>query len=235
MATFLDICKDVARDSGVVSTLDTPETVDGQSGRLARIVHWVREAYEDIQNLHSEWRWLEAEFSGSTIASTQSYDAVSLGITSRFSRWLYDPENYENFFTLYKTSEGQSTEQLVSYVDWNWFRRHYLIGSAATTTGKPSCVTVGPDDKLYLYPIPDDAYTLRGRYRKGLQSLTADADVPEMPEDYHSIIKWKALMLMGNFDEAVTQMPEWNMNYLRIKGQLENSQLKPVRMPDALA
>lgn len=225
MTTYLQLCKDTARDSGVIPTLDTPETVVGQTGRLARIVFWVRDAYNDIQRHNDTWRWLEAEFSGSTIANVQSYDSTALSIASRFSQWIHKVESRENFFSIYETAVGQTDEGLLSYCDWSTFRRIYMVGSAASDTGKPTYITVAPDNKLYLHPTPDKEYTLRGRYRKAPQTLSANADVPEMPEQFHDLIKWRALVLLGIYDEAFQQIPAWEINQNKLMEKLEISQL----------
>ena len=233
--TYLELCQDAARESGTVPTIGQPETVTGQTGRLLRITKWVTKAYDDIQRQQNAWRWLHADFSGSTIAGTQQYDSVAMGISSRFSRWIKYDEDGCNLFSIYKTSEGQADENFLAYVDWNKFRRELLTGSAATQQDRPVYITIDTANKLRLWPIPDAAYTVRGVYYKAPQSITGDTDTPEMPGEFHDVISWRALLLMGNFDEAFNQMQGWNSEYTRIMDELRLHQLPEIRMQSTLA
>lgn len=206
--TFLELCRAVARDSGTVSSLTSPATVTGQTGRLQRVVNWTAEAYGDIQRHRNDWRWLRKEFSGQTIASVRRYALNTAA--ERFSHWVFEDEKGNPTFSIYKTSEGQSTEGWLTYVPWDEFRRRYLFGSEADRTGKPGYITVDEAQQLALAPIPDDIYTLRGEFYRGPQILAADGDVPEMPLKHHEAIKWQALMLLGTYDEAPEQLPLWS-------------------------
>lgn len=235
MSTFLQLCQDVARESGTVPNIGQPSTVTGQEGRLSRIVTWTASAYTDIQRHKSHWRWLHADFSGQTISGTRTYDAAAMSISERFSRWIFQGEEADNLFSIYKTSEGQDTEGFLTFIDWSRFRREFMVGSAATETGNPGYITVNDQNELVLYPTPDAAYTLRGVYYKSPQTLTVDADVPEMPEDFHIAVMWRALMLMGVFDEAPNQVPNWTAEYYKVMQELRSHQLPRVRLAGALA
>ncbi len=234
MSTFLELCQAVARESGTVP-IGQPETVSSQTGRLLRIVNWVDEAYRIIQRSEADWRWLRANFSYQTIANVSVYDAESLNITERFSRWVYQSESGDNLFSIYLTSEGQSDEGLLQYVEYNTFRREFLVGSAATQTGKPIYITINDSNHLVLYPTPNAAYTLRGRYRKFHQTLSADDDIPEMPAEFHDAIRYRALMLMATFDESFAQNPMWAGEYAEIMDRLRQHQLPRVSLPEPLA
>ncbi len=157
MPTFLALAQAVARDSGTVSDLTAPATVTGQTGRLSRIVNWTADAYGDIQRRRDDWRWLRREFSGQTIAAVQRYASTGLSISSRFKHWVFHSDGGEPTFSIFKTADGQSGEGWLAYVPWHEFRRIYLFGSAADDTGKPAYVTVDPQNKLVLYPIPVNA------------------------------------------------------------------------------
>lgn len=235
MSTYLQLCKDTARESGTVAESNVPETVIGQTGRFERIVYWVRDAYSDVQTQHAEWRWLEADFTGQTTVAVREYDPAALGISSRFSRWIHDVNRRRSHFSIYDPMIGQSDESTLPFVPWETFRLIYMVGSSATEQRKPSCVTVTPDDRLAFYPIPDATYTVRGRYRKSPQILVGDDDIPEMPEEFHQMIKWKALLLLGNYDEAQGQMGNWQREYLALMGRLQLSQLPQMTVGGPLA
>lgn len=234
MATFLELCQAVARESGTVPTIGDPQTVVNQTGRLARVVYWTQAAWNAIQRESPNWRWMQADFSGSTVAGVQFYDAAAMGIT-RFRAWHHRAEGVGNYFTLYDPDIGQADEGRLSILDYEDFRMTCMIGEAATMQGKPSWLTVAPDDTLGLHKTPDKAYTLRGRYTKSQQVLVLDSDVPEMPADFHDAITWRALILMGTYDEATQQMPTWAFEYSTIMDELRRSQLPRIDVGGPLA
>lgn len=234
MTTFLKLCQNVARESGTFPNVGDPSSTQSQTGRLARLVEWVRSAYEEIQLRHP-WRWLQGEFSGTVIANTQRYGAAALGIDERFEDWIVTDEKGRNTVTLYKSSEGQDTEGYLQHVSWDEFRRTYLVGSNASQTGKPIYFSVDQDQNVVLYPIPDAEYVLRGMYHKAPQILAADAETPEMPAAFHKVIEWRALMLLGTFDEAFEQFPIWEQRYRELMHRLELSQLPQIETSGPLA
>ncbi|MCB1341381.1 MAG: hypothetical protein KDK24_10020 [Pseudooceanicola sp.] len=237
MSTFLHLCQKVAERSGTIPVLGQPEALTGQSGRLQRIINFVILAHDEVQRARSDWRWLITEFSSDVISGVQSYDAAALGISSRFSRWIHRGDDGRDTFSLYLAADGQATEGYLRYIDWSDFRHNYMIGSAATETGKPTYISENDQRKLVLWPTPDAAYTLRGRYRKGAVTWTsADAALsPEFPEDFHEIIVWRALMNLASFDEANEQFPMFADAHDRLKGQLVNDQTPRITRGGALA
>lgn len=234
MSTFLELCQEVAEDSGTIPTIGDPSTTVGQTGRLLRIVNWVKRAHNDVQRLERSWRWMEADFSGNVIAAQQAYAPAEMGI-SRFGHWIFKDEAGGNTFTFYTTADGQAGEGTLDLLPWDEFRRDFMVGSNATETGKPAYLTVNPSNQLVLWPIPDATGTLRGRYKKGLQTLSADSDTPEMPEEFHAVIKWRALMYMATFDEAMEQFPLFDLAYNQALDQLRADQLPRITVKAVLA
>ena len=235
MSTYLEMCQDAARESGTVSNIGQPETTTGQTGRLLRILKWVTLAYEKIQREQNAWRWMHDDFSAETVAAVQVYDAEAMGISERFSRWVVYDDEGENQFSIYKTSEGPETEGFLNFVEWTWFRRHLLTGGEATRQDKPCYFTIDTANRLRLWPIPDAAYTVRGVYYKAPQKLTQDDDIPEMPEEFHEAIVWRALMLLGQFDEAFAQYGPWKSEFDKAMDDLRLHQLPRIKLPGALA
>lgn len=235
MSTFLELCQAVAQESGTVSNIGQPETTTGQTGRLLRIMGWVTDAYKDIQRRQNAWRWLHRDFSGETIIGVGDYNASAMGISERFSRWVFSCDGVDNLFTIYETAAGQADEGFLTFKDWGDFRRNMLVGANATETGSPIYVTVDPQNKLRLWPIPDGEYTVRGMYYQAPQVLAIDGDVPEMPEQFHDLIKWAALRKLGMFDEAFEQLPSWTAEYSRIMGELNGNQLPRIKLGGTLA
>lgn len=234
MATFLEICQNVARETGTVPNIGDPSSVIGQSGRLARVVSWVRTAWTAIQNDRDDWKWMEDDFTGTTVAGTQFYAGADFDLT-RFSEWVWRDDPNEGFITLYDPAEGQATEGFLTCWDFDVFRRRAMIGSAASETGKPVVYTCNSKGELGFYKTPDKGYTVRGRYRKSPQTLAANDDVPEMPARFHDLIMWRALILAAKFDEDVQGQPSWGEEYRVLLGKLIEHQTPAYSMGGPLA
>lgn len=235
MATFLSLARDTAYQSGTISNRDEPSTVSGQTGRLALIVDQVAEAWKDIQVDQPHWRWMQRRFTMDSIVSTRSYDGASFD-ASRFGRFMEDGDHKTFAYTLYDPAVGLSDERRLTFVNWETFYEHFMWGSQdQDTTGKPVYATIGPEGQLYLHPIPDAAYKVRGWYMRSPQALTDDDDVPELPERFHNVIKWQALLHLGTYDEAPTQMSMWQRNYDRLMDRLVAEQTPSMAFSQALA
>lgn len=225
MSTFLELCQDVARESGTVSGTQ-PTTVVGQSGRLGKIVSWVVEAYRRIQTSRSAWRWLETEFEKTTIQGTARYTPSSWAIT-RFAGWMITGGDDEDGFSIYASTLGVSDESPLVFLDWPTFYKTQTRG--VRDEAKPRFFSVSPANELCLSPTPDQAYVVRGRYRKGPQILEANEEAPEMPAQFHQGIVYSALMLLAEHDEGFGQGQYWNGRWQAIRSDLERDQLPIIR------
>ena len=72
---------------------------------------------------------------------------------------------------------------------------------------------------------PDRAYAVRGEYQRSAQTLVNANDVPEMPEDYHMMIVWRAIMLLHQHDEAQFNVQMAAANFERLHAGLAMDQL----------
>ena len=233
MSTYLELCQATAKESGTVSGDGLPASVVAQTGRLAKITGWVQQAWRDIQNERDSWRWLKAEFSGETIIGGKRYTSSDMGITDRFSSWIGTGEPEEERLSCYLTATGRTDERTMEYWPWDAFYVQFLRGAAAEKTGRPVYWTIAPDNRLVFAPTPDAAYTVRGMYRKSMQTLSANGDIPEMPERFHDLIKWKALIHLANADESMNQNPLWRLEYRDLMNALVRDQLPKVRFGGA--
>lgn len=222
MSTYLQLCQDVARESGTVSgTL--PTAVTSQTGRLLKIVEWVDQAWVDIQRLHENWRWMQGEFSVAITAGTARYTAAGLGITD-LRRWRKDKKRTSyRPHTIYLTSSGVSDEGALLEMSWEEWRTIY--GRGSQTNNRPTRYAISPANEFCLGPVPDDDYTVQGEYDKASTRLTADGDTPAMPSEFHELIVWKALAYLAAFDEARDQFTTAMLNYERILFDLRKDQL----------
>lgn len=241
MATFLKICQDVARECGVAGGADAsarPTTVIGQSGELNRIVNWVADAYTEIQGSRN-WRWLRKDFTFNTVSSTDTYafgvitDVDDAAFITRFKTWRNDDRR--NPPRLYLASSGAETQVFLSWTKWDDFEGLYKTGAIQSQTSQPVHITTNPKDEIVLGMTPNDIYTVTGSYHKSAQVLALDADVPEMPTVYHSLIKYQAMEYYGIFESAPEIISRAQRGITRITNQLKRNQEQPVRLGGPMA
>lgn len=193
---YLLLCQRTVRESGTISGDALPASVTGQSGRLLKVVEWVAEAWRQVQNLHDDWKWMRAEFTGTITAGAARYTPASFNLT-RFSKWLCEPRSV----TIYDTAKGVADESELKEMSWDDWRINF--GRGVQQQNRPRVYAISPTGEFCLGPVPDVPYTVRGEYMKSAQDLTANTDIPELPDtSLHTVIVWKALLLLAQFDEG---------------------------------
>lgn len=224
--TFLQLAQKLRQECEVAGT--GPSAVTNQTGQLKRLVDWVADAYEDIQNRHQDWRWLRSTFSVNTVAGDDTYvssdatDTPLAAAISRFSHWWTRDENGYSNLQCYLQSSGVGTERWLTYVPWSNFRAIYKIGTQ--NNGSPAHFTIDPQDKLVIGPKPDAVYVISGEYQKSAQVLAADADVPELPAQFHRLIVLRAMEKYGANSVAQESYARATNEGGRLMRQLETNQ-----------
>lgn len=232
MASFLILCQRVAARSGTVSGTQ-PLAVTSQTGRLAKIVEWVEDAYVEIQGQRDEWLWMRGEYETALTIGLAAYEISAL-VADRPGA-LIAGNTEHSALSLYDADIGVSDEGRISVLGWAEFRAKALIGGARETTGKPVMAAVDNAGSLHVWPTPDKAYVIHGVYRKAAQRLEASIDVPDMPVDFHDLIMWQALLYLGEYDESLAQLPLWNRNYMKLLSNLERRQLPAIQLAGTFA
>lgn len=226
MATFLELCATLARESGAIGPAPAT-TVGALPRRQAQCVGWIREAWNIIQNAQPDWRWLRAEFEGDLVAGKNSYSAFDLGIQPRFAEWVQETARHP-VFSVYNPANGRKDEQWLRQLDYVQWRQSFGFGVHDAT--RPTYWAIGFDNLLRIGQTPDLAYKVRGEYRKTPQVLAADTDVPEMPARFHSAIWQRAIMLMAASDEAVQSLQTATVEFSAAYRDMARDLLPPVTM-----
>lgn len=218
--TFLELCQEVADESGTVAGVSAFNTIVGASGRTAKLVRWVRNAYRDIQNERPDWLWMRREFTKSLTIGKSSYDSA---VDFNLSVAAYIPDTASRrTMSLYDPAKTQTDEGRIEQINWGAFRESY--GQGIPTQNRPREWAVSPPGMFMVGPPPDLAYVLRGEYRMKPEIMTADGDIPSMPSQYHGVIVGEALRLMARSDEAFTVLAEKSQQYDRLRSALVNEQ-----------
>ncbi|MBC8438989.1 MAG: hypothetical protein H8D87_04820 [Deltaproteobacteria bacterium] len=220
---FLEICQRARSEAGIPGT--GPSSVVAQTGQLLRVVQWVSEAYEEIQNLHPTWRFLQKSFDFSTIIGTATYTPTGVAL-SDFGKWK------TNDFRVYLT---ESDETFLVFEPWETFRSYYNFGAFRSQTGRPIVITVKPDDSLMTYPISEQVYTIDGQYYRSAHIMTANADEPLFATQFHMAIVWKALMLYSGDLGAADLYAHAQLEYKKLSNKMRFKYLPKVTFGRPLA
>lgn len=237
--TNLQLVNQLAQEAGVTGNASSISTVIGQTGQQGDLVRWIREAHTEIQNRHSNWRWLRSTFSVNTTASDDTYagtdctDGRTAALITRFSHWIpFDDQGASNV-RIYLTSGGVGAERWLVNIPWAYFTSIYRRGTQ--NNGQPIHVTIDPQNNLVLGPKPDGIYTIGGEYQRSALDFTADADLPELPVQFQDVIWAKALEKYGRFHAAPEVLARGQVEGRRLMNQLEANQLPDVFLAAPLA
>jgi hypothetical protein len=218
-----------------------PTTVLTQPKEIDRVVNWVADAYTELQSLRQNWRWLRSRFTlntapnDDTYAGTDCTDSRTGTPITRFSRWWMRNELDEPGITRYLASAGVAGEVWLVPLEWSTFRRIYRRGVQTLARSNPVHVTVDPQNNLCLGPNPNDIYTIQGEYQMSAQVLAANADVPEMPAQFHRLIVYKAMLKYAFFESAPEVKQRAEGEARTMLSDLEENQLPGVLLGRALA
>lgn len=216
---FLQLCQRLRQEAGLTGS--GPTTTVGQTGISKQIVDWINTAYIDILSQHTNWHFMQDEFSFETVASQRAYSIAETGVTD-LEKWKVD--DYGSF-RVYLTSSGIANEQYMYSILWDDYRQMYLYGATRTAEGLPSYFSIQPDKGLNFYLVPNDIYTITGEYFKVPTELSGDTDEPIFPSQFHILIIWRALMFYAGFDAANEKYVMGKNEYTKVLMRLEIDQL----------
>lgn len=206
---YLSLVKRLRSEAGIAGS--GPATVIAQVGELGRLVDWIAEAYEDIQDKKDDWDFLRADFSFNCTIGDPTYPQSTV---SQLANWKTDS------FRVYKTTVVD--ELFLTYRSWDDFRDLRLRGAARTTPGRPIEFSINPAKDVYLWPVPDFAYTIVGEYFKTAQVMTVDADVPVF-DRFHMAIIYNALMRYAAYVNDPVIYGKAEREYGRLISKLEKN------------
>lgn len=210
---FLALCKRTRELAGIAGT--GPVTVVGQVGELGRLVNWVAKSWIDIQNLHKTWNFLITDLSFQTVASQGDYTLSDMSASTM--RQL-------DMDSLRCQTVSIADRQFMEPWDWTAFRDVYRFNNL--TEGRPIRFAVDPKNKnLCLAAVPDGIYTITGRYYSKPVELTVDADVPNIPDEYHMLIPYWALSKYAGYEAAPEAKQEAIENMGKLMAALVADQL----------
>ena len=176
--TFLELCKRLRQEVGAAGT--GPAAVTGQHGEYQRLIGWIKQAWHELQLERREWRFAWAE--------------ASIDLDPDFRD--YSPPGDIDHWDAETVRIGSNRLRVI---EWSMFRERFRDDSNGD---KPAVITRLPNGTLRLDTTPATADTLMFEYFRTPQELTANGDTPRMPEEYHLLIVYRAMLAYALYENA---------------------------------
>lgn len=206
--TFLELSRKLRQYCGGSGT--GPASVVDQVGENALWVQWVNQAYLEIQNERYNWSWRWAEASQAVAIGQAVHDTLGSRI---------------DLATVYLD------DSLLRCLDYREFRFDYKMLKAGVVTA----FSVRPDHKLVFNAIPESAGTLTYEYYKDAELMSANDDVPLIPERFQDLVIYKAMMLYAGYENAPEVYQNGMSHYEHMLANMSAEQLPAMSFAGPLA
>jgi hypothetical protein len=213
---FIGLVQRLRQECGVSGA--APTTVANQPAEINRLVSWINTAWNDIQNAHADWFFLRNPVQFNTVAQQQSYTPAQAGFIN-LGNWKRDS------FRLYSAAFGASNEMILPFKPYDDFRNLYMYGAMRTTYQRPVFFSIDPQRNFLLGGIPDDVYVINGEAYTKPTDLVNDADIPALPDRFHLLIVYRAMMHYGQFEAAPEVYQHGEIEFKKMMLRLELDQL----------
>lgn len=202
-------------------TTQVQNTFNDSSGEfLVFIQQYVNDAVQDIVS-RREWPFMKVwDASFTTTASTAEYSVASdvftlkqLRLTASDANDIYLDELNENQF--YSGTPGPDTTNNLGTPN-SWFFTD---------------LDSNQSPQVYLYPIPDDAYTIEYEYYKKATVMTDSTDVCVIPDRYINVVVDYAVSKCYEREGLLDYASYFNTNYENGLRRMMNDYVKVTRTP----
>lgn len=224
--TFLQLAAALRQE--VAGNGTGPTAVTGQTGELKRIVDWIAAADEDVQQAQDQWKFMVGDFAIDTVADDGSYLPADCNTPiTAFRNWKTET------LKIYLLASGTGNETALTYIGYqDWYER---FNTGAQTSSRPRWFTIGNDMSIKLAPKPDAVYRVSGEYQKSVTTMTANADVPTYPSEYHMLPVYGGMMKYGRYTGASEVFQDGERLYNQLMKRMERTQLPEIRRARPMA
>ena len=191
MSTFLELCKDMARDVGIPGSGPSSVTSTALSEEENAVIRYVKKADVDIQSRWFDWDFLWSEAGISTISGTSTLTSTNTGFPSALGNWKVDSFVWE---------KATDDYLVLDHMFWNEYRDTYKYGTV--DSNGPEVYSIKPDNNIDLYPTPDAIKTISVEYWKTPTEMSIDASESPIPTRFHKIIIARAKIYYAENEDA---------------------------------
>ena len=196
-----------------------PVAISGSTKELLRLFDWISDAWYDLQVEARDWKWMRREADAALVIGQHTYTASALGLTS-FRRWLSPSD--ERAARVYPVATPSSVTRLAFVASYDLFVARYI--DVPTQNGAPQHWTISPNEAVVLAPAPVVACRFKAAYLSAPYRLVVETDAPDMPEDFHMLLVWRALMELASTDAASEVYVRAKANHDAIRSELLSDQ-----------
>lgn len=193
----LQLVQRLKRESGRSGT--PPASIGVLAGDDILLDAWLGDAWLEVQRKRMDWAWMRKTVTGALDIGVGVYAASDLDpLVLDFGRWQGFTGDYT--VRLYDAA-APGVPRHLHWIPYEVFQARFLVGTVSDAT--PEFWSVAPDKRLLLGPKPAAAgLTVQADYWAKPTALVADADAPGMPEQFHMLLVWRALLEVAGFDAA---------------------------------
>jgi hypothetical protein len=185
-----------------------PTSITGASNANLRLFYAIADAWREIQTDPMGWAWMRRSFDVPLVSGLDSIAGVASGLVD-FGRWRMPDDWYD--LMAYDPTASPTQKWKVKYVPRDQFMRQYKDNPPAAAG--PQYWTIGLSNEIIFSPSADKDYQIAGEYFIAPTELAIDADVPDMPSQFHMINVWKAMVQVAQFDAAPENVSRANDKY----------------------
>lgn len=197
-------------------------TAQNLTGEAARFGNWINAAWVDLQTSKDDWQWMLEDFQFNTVTEQQIYTPTEVGVASTFANWKRDS------FRCSSVGASFGDEQLLNYMEYPTFRNLYQYANMRRTYARPVVVSIAPDKNLAFGSIPNQPFVIVGQYYVKPTEMSADTDTPNIPERFHMLMVYRAMLYYGGFEAAPEVYARGETEYNRLYKRLEVDQLPTI-------
>ena len=212
MSNYLTLCQKYINLTGI--TGGTLTSVTNQTGMNLRIVTWIADADEDIQNTYVDMKVHRTDTEITLVSGTDEYSLDDLSITD-FNRWSRD-----DFFI---DPETNAYAPLSWFVYEDWLKSSERLG--VKVSGTPSRITAKPDGTLVFMDKPNAAKTVWGTYYKKPTRMTANTSTSDIPTQFEMAIIHRAKMFHAEYYEDDPLYVKAERSFIKVLGELMANQV----------
>ena len=200
--TRLELTKRLGRWSGQVLPSKITSTETPPTDHISDLVAFIDQAWLDIQLAqNNKWRWMSNRLDDDSVALTISNRILTMADIDATARTVVPFKAHDVTPLRYVLLKHPTTESIhrCEFTPYEFFRGYRDRGDRPTQ--RPTRFTIRKNGDLEFDPIPDVAYTIDCDWIQEPTELALDADTPDMPNHFHMLVMWWAIVHLMDFDE----------------------------------
>jgi len=222
----LNLTKKLGQWTGTILPSKVTDTVTPDTDHVADLVAFIDQAWVDIQLAqNNRWDWMRNRQDDDTVVLTASTRTLTMATIDATCRTVVPFIAHDITPLRYILLKHPTTDSVhrVEFVPYEFFRGYRDRGSRPEQ--RPTRFTVRKNGDLEFDPTPDVAYKINCDWVQVPTELALDADTPDMPNHFHMLVVWWAVVHQMGFDENQGRYNVADRNYKKMYNRLCIEQL----------